>query len=43
MSLKKNADIVTVAACQTAPGKDVSGDGVMSMCRAFEWDARSGL
>lgn len=37
LSLKINADIVALTACQTGLGKDVSGEGVMSMGRAFQY------
>ncbi len=37
LSLKMNADIVALTACQSGLGKDVSGEGVMSMGRAFQY------
>jgi len=37
MSLKMNADTVALTACQTGLGKDLSGEGVMSMGRAFQY------
>lgn len=37
MSLKMNAEIVALTACQTGLGKDLSGEGVMSMGRAFQY------
>jgi CHAT domain-containing protein len=37
MTLKMNADIVALTACQTALGKELSGEGVMSMGRAFQY------
>lgn len=37
LSLKMNANVVALTACQTALGKDVSGEGVMSMGRAFQY------
>lgn len=37
LSLKMNADIVALTACQTGLGKDQSGEGVMSMGRAFQF------
>ena len=37
LSLKMNADIVALTACQTGLGKDLSGEGVMSMGRAFQY------
>jgi CHAT domain-containing protein len=44
MSLKMNADVVALTACQTGLGKDLSGEGVMSMGRAFQYaGARSVL
>jgi tetratricopeptide (TPR) repeat protein len=44
LSLKMNSDIVALTACQTGLGKDVSGEGVMSMGRAFQYaGARSVL
>ena len=44
LSLKMNADVVALTACQTGLGKDVSGEGVMSMGRAFQYaGARSVL
>lgn len=37
LSLKMNADVVALTACQTGLGKDLSGEGVMSMGRAFQY------
>lgn len=37
LSLKMNSSVVALTACQTALGKDVSGEGVMSMGRAFQY------
>lgn len=37
LSLKMNADVVALTACQTALGRDISGEGVMSMGRAFQY------
>jgi CHAT domain-containing protein len=37
LSLKMNADIVALTACQTALGQELSGEGVMSMGRAFQY------
>lgn len=37
MALKMNSGVVALTACQTALGKDVSGEGVMSMGRAFQY------
>ena len=37
LSLKMNADVVALTACQTGLGKDLSGEGVMSMGRAFQF------
>ena len=37
LSLRMNADVVALTACQTGLGKDVSGEGVMSMGRAFQY------
>ncbi|MDD3473973.1 MAG: CHAT domain-containing tetratricopeptide repeat protein, partial [Syntrophaceae bacterium] len=37
LSLRMNADVVALVACQTGLGKDVSGEGVMSMGRAFQY------
>lgn len=37
LTLKMNADIVALTACQTALGKVLSGEGVMSMGRAFQY------
>ena len=37
LSLKMNADIVALTACQTGLGKELSGEGVMSMGRAFQY------
>jgi CHAT domain-containing protein len=36
MSMKLNADVVALTACQTGLGANRSGDGVMSMGRAFQ-------
>ena len=44
LSLKMNSDIVALTACQTGLGKELSGEGVMSMGRAFQYaGARSVL
>jgi CHAT domain-containing protein len=44
MGLKLNADVVALTACQTGLGKQLSGEGVMSMGRAFQYaGARSVL
>ena len=44
LSLKMNADIVALTACQTGLGREVAGEGVMSMGRAFQYaGARSVL
>lgn len=44
LSLKMNADIVALTACQSGLGKELSGEGVMSMGRAFQYaGARSVL
>jgi CHAT domain-containing protein len=44
MGLKMNANIVALTACQTGLGKELSGEGVMSMGRAFQYaGARSVL
>lgn len=37
LSLKMNADIVALTACQTGLGKEVSGEGVVSMGYAFQY------
>jgi CHAT domain-containing protein len=37
MALKMNVSIVALTACQTGLGKDQSGEGVMSMGRAFQY------
>src|SRR4030042_3210724 len=37
VSLKMNADVVALTACQSGLGKDLSGEGVMSMGRAFQY------
>jgi CHAT domain-containing protein len=37
LSLKMNADVVALTACQTGLGKELSGEGVMSMGRAFQY------
>lgn len=37
MALKMNADIVALTACQTGLGKVLSGEGIMSMGRAFQY------
>jgi CHAT domain-containing protein len=44
LSLKMNADVVALTACQSGLGKELSGEGVMSMGRAFHYaGARSAL
>jgi len=44
MSLKLNADLVALTACQTGLGRMLSGEGTMSMGRAFQYEgARSVL
>ena len=40
LSLKMNSDIVALTACQTGLGKELSGEGVMSMGRAFQYARR---
>lgn len=37
MHLRLASDVVALTACQTGLGKDVSGEGVMSMGRAFQY------
>jgi CHAT domain-containing protein len=37
LSLKMNADVVALTACQSGLGKEQSGEGVMSMGRAFQY------
>jgi CHAT domain-containing protein len=37
MGLKMNADMVALTACQTGLGKELSGEGVMGMGRAFQF------
>jgi CHAT domain-containing protein len=37
LSLKMNADVVALTACQTGLGKAQSGEGVVSMGRAFQY------
>jgi CHAT domain-containing protein/Flp pilus assembly protein TadD len=37
MGLKINADVVALTACQTGLGEELSGEGVMSMGRAFQY------
>jgi len=37
MAMTLNADIVALTACQTGVGKHLSGEGVMSMGRAFQY------
>jgi CHAT domain-containing protein len=34
-NLKLNADLVVLSACRTAVGKDVKGEGLMSLTRGF--------
>jgi tetratricopeptide (TPR) repeat protein len=44
LALKMNADVVALTACQSGLGKELSGEGVMSMGRAFQYaGARSVL
>ena len=37
MGMKLNADVVALTACQTGLGNNLSGEGVMSMGRAFQY------
>jgi tetratricopeptide (TPR) repeat protein len=37
LSLNMNADVVALTACQSGLGKELSGEGVMSMGRAFQY------
>jgi tetratricopeptide (TPR) repeat protein len=37
LALKMNADVVALTACQTGLGEAISGEGVMSMGRAFQY------
>jgi len=37
MGLKMSAEVVALTACQTGVGKNVSGEGVMGMGRAFQY------
>lgn len=37
LTLSMNSDVVALTACQTALGKDISGEGVLSMGRAFQY------
>ncbi len=37
LSLKMNADVVALTACQSGLGQELSGEGVMSMGRAFQY------
>ena len=37
MGMRMNADLVALTACQTGIGKDLSGEGVMGMGRAFQF------
>lgn len=44
MSLRINTDLVALTACQSGLGKELSGEGIMSMGRAFQYSgARSVL
>ena len=43
LSLKMNTDVVALTACETALGKDLSGEGVMSMGRAFQYAGSSSV
>jgi len=37
MGLKMGGEVVALTACETGVGKDVSGEGVMGMGRAFQY------
>jgi len=37
MDLKLNADMVALTACNTGVGKNLTGEGVMGMGRAFQY------
>jgi len=43
LGLKMNADIVALTACQTGLGQSVSGEGTMSMGRAFQQSGASSV
>ena len=43
MKLKLNADVVALTACETGLGKNVSGEGIMGMGRAFQYAGASNV